>query len=126
MTRILGSLIVGLVVGAGLGLFLGWGPFPVEYLDSPARALDQRYRDEYTLMVAAGYVVDGDVQGAVERLRVLDEENIPAYVQETTERFISNSRNLQDIQFLVALSEGLGRLTPVMENFRMLDTGDQP
>jgi len=126
MARFLGSLIAGLVIGAGLGLFLGWVPFPVEYLDSPASALDQRYKDEYTVMIAAGYLVDRDIQGAVERLRVLDEENIPAYVQETTERFISNSRNLQEIQFLVSLSEGLGRLTPVMENFRMLNPEPTP
>ena len=126
MARFLGSLIVGLVIGAGLGVFLGWVPFPVEYLDNPASALDQRYKDDYTVMIATGYVVDRDVQGALDRLRILDEENIPAYVQATTERFISNSRALEDIQFLVELSFGLGRQTPVMENFRLLNTEPSP
>ncbi|MGB1287672.1 MAG: hypothetical protein ACPG7F_14130, partial [Aggregatilineales bacterium] len=64
------------------------------------------------------YVVDGDVNAAVERLRPLQTDNIPDYVQDTTERYISNSRDLDDIRKLVALSEGLGRLTPLMENFR--------
>ncbi len=120
MSRLLLSLIAGLVLGVGAGLFVGWVAFPVEYLDSPASALDRRYKDDYTVMVAAGYLVDRDVQGAIDRLRILGEENIPLYIQETTERFISNSRGLEEIQFLVALSESVGRLTEPMMDYRML------
>jgi len=120
MSRLLLSLIAGLVLGVGAGLFVGWVALPVEYLDSPASALDRRYKDDYTVMVAAGYLVDRDVQGAIDRLRILGEENIPLYIQETTERFISNSRGLEEIQFLVALSEGVGRLTEPMMDYRML------
>jgi hypothetical protein len=120
MSRLLLSLIAGLVLGVGAGLFVGWVTFPVEYLDSPASALDRRYKDDYTVMVAAGYLVDRDVQGAIDRLRILGEENIPLYIQETTERFISNSRGLEEIQFLVALSESVGRLTEPMMDYRML------
>ena len=68
-------------------------------------------------MVAEGYLVDGDALGAVERLRVLGMSNVPLYVQEVTETYISNSRDLNDIQKLVALAAGLGRLTPVMEPY---------
>jgi hypothetical protein len=122
MSRFLLSLLIGLLVGAGLGLYLGWGPFPVEYVNSPANALSERYKDEYTVMVAASYLVDGDALGAVERLRVLGVENIPAYVQEVTERFISHSRDVEDIYRLVALSEGLGRLTTIMMPYRQVAT----
>lgn len=118
MTRFLLSLFAGLVVGAGVGLYLGWGPLPVEYLNSPASNLDPRYKDEYTVMVAAGYLNDGDALAAVERLRILGVENVPAYVQEVTERYITNSRDVNDIYYLVGLSEGLGRLTPIMEPYR--------
>ena len=41
-------------------------------------------------------------------------------VQEMAERYISSSRDLREIRYLVALSEGLGRLTPLMEPFRQL------
>jgi len=124
ISRFFSSVLIGLLVGAGLGVFLGWGPLPVEYLDGPARALDQRYQDEYTVMVAAGYLVDRDLQGAIDRLRVLQVENIPSYVQQTTERFITNSRDIEDIQFMVALAEAMGRLTPVMEDYRMVTQRD--
>lgn len=120
MTRFLLSLFAGLVVGLGVGLYLGWVQFPVEYVDSPARSLAQRYQDDYAVMIAAGYRVDQDLSGAIQRLRVLGVENVPVYVQEVTERYITNSRNVEDIRKLVALSEGLGRLTPIMEPYRQV------
>lgn len=121
------SLLIGLAVGIVVGLYLGWERFPVEYIDSPMSSLSQEHKDAYTLMIAAGYVVDRDALGAVQRLRLLDPNNqqfnVPIYVQEVTERFITNSRSLQEIRYLVALAEGLGRLTPVMEPYRQLSPG---
>lgn len=117
MSRFLVSLLIGLVFGAGIGLYSGWVQFPVEYVDSPASDLATRYKDDYTVMIANGFLVDGDWQGSIERLRVLGVENVPAYVQDTTERYITNSRDVNDIIALVALSDALGRLTPVMEPY---------
>ena len=101
-----------------LGLFLGWVQFPAQTVDSPASALAERYKDDLTVMVARAYVRDGDLTGAFDRLRPLGEDNIPAFVQEVTERTISTSGDVSDIQMLVALSAGLGRLTPIMEPYR--------
>lgn len=123
MNRFILSLLFGLLVGVGFGLYLGWGPFPVEYLNSAAPALSDRHKEEYTVMVAAGYLADGDATGAVERLRVLGVDNVPAYVQEVTERYITNSRDVDDIQQLVGLAEGLGRLTTIMEPYRRVSMG---
>ncbi len=118
MLRFLLSLLLGAAIGLGLGLYLGWVQFPAQVVDGPASALSQRYKDDYTIMVARAYVRDRDLTGALERLRPLGEANIPAYVQEMTERTISSSGNVADIQVLVALSAGLGRLTPIMEPYR--------
>jgi hypothetical protein len=124
MLRFLVSLIIGLVVGLGVGLYLGWVRFPVEFVNSPASSLSQRYKDDFIVMVASGYLKDGDLGGAVERLRLLGVANIPAFVQEVTERYISNSQNADDISVLVALSESLGRLTPIMQPYRRItETG---
>jgi hypothetical protein len=125
MLRVVISLVVGVIVGAAIGLYLGWVQFPVEYVDSPASALAQSYKDEYTVMVAAGYLADSDEQGAIERLRVLGIENVPDYVQRIAERFITTSRDVNDIRYLVALSEGLGRTSPIFEPYRLV-SGQQP
>jgi hypothetical protein len=118
MIRFFFSTVLGVAAGILLGLFIGWVVAPVEYTDSPMTELAQQYQDEYILMVAGGYIADGDLEGAINRLRVLEIDNIPQYIQEMAERYISNSRDLEDIKYLVALAEGLGRLTPPMDNFR--------
>lgn len=126
MVRFLLSLIVALVIGLGIGFYIGWVQFPVRFTDSPPSALDQRYKDDYTVMVASAYLVDSDLTAALERLRFLQVANVPAHVQEVTERYITASRDVNDIRRLVALSEGLGRLTPIMEPYRFVNVPGQP
>lgn len=125
MKRFFLSLLIALIIGVLLGLYLGWVQFPVEYIDSPASVLDQPYQDEYTVMIAAGYSADQDLTGALTRLRVLGVENVPTYVQEVTERYISNSQSVDEIRVLVMLAEGLGRLTPIMEPYRRVTVPGQ-
>ena len=99
--------------------------FPVQYVDSPASALSQSYKDEYAVMIANGYLADGDLQGAIQRIRVLGIDNVPIYVQGTAERYISNSGDVNDIRPLVALAKALGRLTPPMEPYQQVSVPGQ-
>lgn len=124
--RLILSLLGGIFIGLLSGLFIGWVVAPTEYVNSPMTALAQRWRDEYTVMIAAGYAVDRDLNGALERLRRLGVPNVPQYVQEITERYITNSRNVADIRLLVRLAEGFGRLTPLMQDFRSLNPEAAP
>ncbi len=94
--------------------------FPVKYTDSSADRLAQRYKDEYTVMVANAYLDDGDLTAALERMRFLGVENVPAYIQDTTERYITNSTQVTEIRSLVTLSAGLGRLTPIMQPYQIV------
>lgn len=122
MVRVFLSTVIGVIIGIASGIGIGWG-FPAEYTNSTLPELSQSHQDAYTVMIAAGFVNDGDISGAFERLRLLGVENVPAYVQNTTERYITNSRNVDEIQLLVALADGFGRLTPVMETFCQLCEG---
>lgn len=125
MLRFTRSLILGLLVGALAGLYLGWFPFPPAARSSAISDLAQRYRDEYTVMIAAGYAADRDASGAIERLSLLELENIPAYLQRSAERIISTSaRDLVDIRLLVRLAHDLGLLTPAMRPFLTLQGAD--
>ncbi len=123
MIRFVVSLAIGLIVGLGIGIYVGWVQFPVTFVNSPAPDLAQRFKDEYTVMIASGYQADRDLQGVIERLRVLGVENAAQYVQDTAERYITNSSEVPDIQVLVNLAEAFDRLTPMMEPYRQVGAG---
>lgn len=115
--RAFGSLLIGILVGLAVGLYIGWVQFPVSYTNSSLAALAPGYQEEYTVMIAEGYQYDGDVAGAVSRLEPLGKENVFDFIQDLTERYISQS-NVPAIPPMVALSEAVGRLTPIMDVYR--------
>jgi hypothetical protein len=119
MWRLVLSLLIGLAVGLAIGLFIGWVVSPVQYVQSPMSDLSRHYKDEYTVMVASAYQVDGDLSEALRRLQPLNVSNIPLYVREVTERYISESGTGKeaDIRNLVVLSRALGYFTPPMQAF---------
>lgn len=119
------SLILGLLLGSLAGCYFGWIQFPPARRSSAISDLAQRYRDEYTVLVAAGYAVDGDAAGALDRLGKLNVADIPLYLQKTTERIIhASARDLDDIRLLARLARDLGGATPLMEPFLALGGPD--
>jgi hypothetical protein len=121
MRRLLLSLLIGLIIGIAAGLYIGWVVSPVEYVQSPMRDLSQHYKDEYTVMVAQGFQIDSDIGAALERLKPIGVNNIPLYVRDVTERYISESGtgNEADIRNLVVLSRALGYYTQPMQAFAL-------
>lgn len=118
MLRFIRSLTLGLLIGALVGLYLGWFQFPADTRSSRLSDLSQTYRDEYTVMVAAGYAVDADVSAAFIRLSRLGVDDVPEHIRQTAHRIIHNSsRGLDDIRLLVQLAHGLGQITPTMQPF---------
>lgn len=121
MRRLLTSLLIGCAIGLAIGLYLGWVQFPVETVEGPMRALASADKDRYTVMVAQAYELDGDTAEAIRRLQPLNtpNTNIPQYVRDVTERYISESGsgNEADIRHLVSLSRALGYFTPPMQGF---------
>lgn len=115
--RYVGSLLIGVLIGLVIGVFLGWEQFPVQYKNSAMGVLAPPYQEEYTVMIAEGYQVDRDINAALVRLQPLNKQNIFDYIQALTERYIAQS-NVPLIPVMVALSEAVGRLTPVMEIYR--------
>lgn len=117
-------MLPGLVLGGLLGLYLGWFQFPRDTYRGDMTELAQSFRDDYAVMIAAGYAADGDLPGALDRLSRLRVDDAPRYVQRLTDRVIASSaRDIRDIRLLVALARGLGRLTPAMEPFLDLREG---
>ena len=127
MRRLIGSFLVMMIVGIGIGLFLGWSQFAPQSGDSAMCQLSEDYREEYTLMVARGFRTEQDTAAAIRRLLPLTVDNspaclndttstridnIPAWVQEVAERYLTRGGDLQDICDLAALSADFGRQIP--------------
>jgi hypothetical protein len=128
MQRLVLSVLLGVVVGAIIGLLIGWEIAPVQYTDTRMVNLSRRYKDDYTVMVAAAFQVDGDINEAIRRLQPLGVPNIPLYVRDVTERYISESGtgNEADIRNLVVLSRQLGYFTPPMQAFTLPTAAPTP
>ncbi|MYE27815.1 MAG: hypothetical protein F4X87_11515 [Chloroflexi bacterium] len=126
MLRFARSLILGSLLGAIAGLYMGWIQFPSESRNSSMGDLSQRHRDDYTVMIAAGHAAARDVDGAVERLQRLELGDAGDRLRDSTERIIRTSaRDLDDIRLLVQLAHDMGQLTPAMQPFFALN-GDDP
>lgn len=123
--RVARSLVLGLLLGAIFGLYLGWIQFPSQSRNSSMGDLSQRHRDDYTVMIAAGYATARNLDGVLEGLQRLEIGDVGDHIQDSTERIIRTSaRGLNDIRLLVQLAHDMGRLTPAMEPFFDLNGGD--
>lgn len=116
--RVIRSLLLGLLVGTAVGLYFGWVQFPAGGHSSALSDLAQTYRDEYIVMVAAGYAFDSDIAGAAQRLSRVHADLAGRELRQTIDRIITTSaRDLDDIYLLVALARDLGQLTATMRPF---------
>lgn len=62
------AAVVGLVLGVALGLWGGWGIWPVEYADITPEWLGADHQVDYILMVALALESDGDLDAALAHL----------------------------------------------------------
>ena len=111
MRRGIVQAVAGLAVGLALGLAIGW-LWPVQYTSTAPAVLRWDYRDDYVVMVATAYEVEGDLALASERLALLDPTNPAAPVIELAERLIKAGGNAEDISRLAHLAWALRAITP--------------
>lgn len=107
-------LALGLVLGAALGLFIGWVVWPVRYYDTIPAVLAPDYKDEYVLLVALSYSVDRNLDLAERRLAALEEETLATRLVDLTERLIARDAAPSIITPLAELASDLEETTPAM------------
>lgn len=93
---------------------IGWWLWPVTYTNTSPSALREDYRDEYVLMVATAYEVDGDRGRARERLALLDSGEPSAPVVGLAQRLIAQGGSEEDIVRLARLAQALDATTPTL------------
>jgi hypothetical protein len=80
-TRRLVWFLITIVLGAAVGLAVGWWVIPVKNWDTKPVSLRSDYKADYALMVAETYQQEGDLNLAVKRLQFLGSESPLRLVQ---------------------------------------------
>jgi hypothetical protein len=118
--RVLPWLALGFIIGAGIGLLLGWVAWPLEISDADPAAMDEIFQVDYTLMIASAYSEDDDLTGARIRLGHLAKDDAPLWVLGVTVDQILDGAPEADILMLVNLANDLGQTSPAMEPYLQL------
>lgn len=114
--RILIFLLLGLVIGSGLGLAVGWIVWPTEFTDANPAVLQDAYRNDYVQMIADAYALDSDLPAAQARLNEFGSNANTVLLETITDKVLADANEV-DIRRLVQLASDLGLSSPVMVPF---------
>jgi hypothetical protein len=109
--------MMGLVVGAGIGLLLGWVVWPIEFSEADPSVIERRFQEDYTLMIATAYSEDGDLANARRRLNSLGQEDSARWLLGMTVGHILNDEDEVEILHLVRLAYDFDLYSPIMEPY---------
>jgi hypothetical protein len=105
---------IGLLFGVGLGLFLGWVAWPVEFTEADPTILEESYQRDYTVLIASTYALDGDLPAARRRLAALGKADSSAWLLDQVVAHILANENEVEIRHLVLLARDMGLSSPAM------------
>ncbi|MBN2390757.1 MAG: hypothetical protein JXR84_08540 [Anaerolineae bacterium] len=108
--------IVGIALGIGLALIIGWGLLPVQRANSSPAMLRHDYQEEYLRLIAAAYLVDGDLTLAQQRLAAL-QPDATMFLVEVTELWITQGKSDAILTPLAQLARDLGVSTSPMQPY---------
>ena len=108
-------ILVGLALGVGLGLLVGWVIWPTEYTDATPIILQDAYRQDYLRMIAMAYGEDGDLETAVTRLESLNNGADQLFSLMLDDILAGNDE--AEIRQLVKLAAALGYTSPAMQPY---------
>lgn len=105
---IIGAAVVSIALGVGIGLFVAWELWPVEFVDADPSDLSQQHKEDYVRMISVVYAADGDLDAAKERLNRLGSTSLGRIFSEliSSEQGSGNDPITSDA--LVRLAQGLG------------------
>ena len=111
IARWIGWTAVGLAVGAGLGLYVGWFAWPVEYRDA-----NPTVRQDYILMIATAYGADGDLNRAGQRLDELGTNGRNLVLDALLDMVVREAPETE-LQQVAQLGRDLGLTSPAIERY---------
>ena len=112
-----GGFLAGFVIGVSLGLLYTWVLDPPPLTDTTPAALNPHDKVIYTILIAAAYVSDGDLDRARSRLAELEDPDIERTIIVLAERYINERRDARDVRALARLADALGGTSAAMRPF---------
>jgi hypothetical protein len=111
-------MAVGIAVGLAVGFAIGWWLWPAKYTNTAPAMLRQDYRDDYLVMIAVAYEVEGDLERARGWLSLLDSQEPTAPVIELAERLVEAGGDPVEVTRLARLAQALGATTPALAPYQ--------
>lgn len=99
--------LLGLVLGAALGLLYAWVISPVEYVDASPEILRADFKEQYRGAVAAAYASTLDLERARARLALLGDENSAAELSAQAQRMVSSAGSTRSVEQIAQLAQDL-------------------
>lgn len=101
------NLLVGLAVGAALGLIYAWVINPVQVVDAAPNSLRADYKADYVAMIAQAYALDRDLTLARARLATLNAADPARAVSAAAAQQAAAGAPAADLNALAALAAAL-------------------
>jgi hypothetical protein len=112
--RVLLWLAVGAAIGVIAGFLVGWVVWPIEFTEADPTVLEDSYKRDYTIMIAAAYELDGDLIEARRRLASLGMADSEEWLMTVTVDHILGQGDEGEIRQLVRLAGDMGLDSPLM------------
>ena len=109
-------VLLGLAIGIGLGLAIGWVFWPTQFTDANPAVLDDGYRRDYVLLIADGYALNNNLTVAQQEIATLGEDG-SQYVLSVLIDMILRQQDEQAIRRLTRLANDIGQYTPAMDPY---------
>jgi hypothetical protein len=105
---IIGAALVSLALGAGIGLFIAWGLWPVELINADPSDLRPQHKEDYVRMISQVYVADGDLEAAKARLNQLGPASTSSFFGNLISSEAGGGGDQITFDALVRLAQALG------------------
>jgi hypothetical protein len=112
-----GGFLAGFLIGLALSLTYTWVIDPPPLTHTTPAALNPHDKEIYTVLIAAAYVADGDLDRTRKRLAELEDPDIGSTIVSLAEQYINEGRDPRDIRALARLADGLGGTSAAMRPF---------
>ena len=109
-------VVLGLVIGVGIGLTIGWG-LPITTVKTAPSALSPDWQGDWILMTAQAFSLDGDLDLAKQRLALLGAGDLGARVAQRGEHAIAEGLPPNYIGALARLAAALETRTDALSPY---------